>query len=122
MFLRKKEFNSNVHQKNTERNVTYDSKIWEKYKKCKNILLVDDSVDTGYTIKLCKDEIQKFFSNSVIKVVALNYFEKSKSIIETDYSVYVDTMLNGPWSSDSKYYNEFIEKYKKWLEDYKLEK
>ena len=111
MFLRKKEFNSNIHENNTERNIIYNKDIWDAHKNCERILLVDDSVDTGYSIKSCKEEIQKFFPSADVKVAAFNYFEKSTKVVNTDYSIYIDTMLNGPWSSDSKYYSTFLEEY-----------
>lgn len=114
MYLRNKEVKSNVHDKNSDRFVVYDNDLWNKYSGKKNIILVDDSVDTGYSIKSCKDEIQKFFSKAKIKVAAFNYFEKSKDIINVDYNLYKDTMMNGPWSNDSKYHNEFLKEYEKW--------
>lgn len=115
MYLRNKEVKSNVHEKNIERNVIYNIEKWSKYKECKNIILVDDSVDTGYSIKACKEEIERFFPNSNIKVAAFNYFEKSENIIKVDYSIYKEMMMNGPWSNDSKYHKEFLKEYDNWI-------
>ena len=39
MYLRNKEVQSNVHEKNIERNVIYNIEKWSKYKECKNIIL-----------------------------------------------------------------------------------
>lgn len=114
MYLRNKEVKSNVHEKNIDRNVIYDREIWNKYKDSRKIVLVDDSVDTGYSIKACKEEIEKFFPNSNIKVAAFNYFDKSSSVIKVDYYIYKETMMNGPWSNDSKFHKEFLEKYNTW--------
>lgn len=114
MYLRSKEVRSNVHDNNTERNIIYDNEIWEKYKNSKNIILVDDSVDTGYSIRACKEEIEKFFPDSNIKVAAFNYFEKSIDIINIDYYIFKENMMNGPWSNDSKYHSEFIREYDGW--------
>lgn len=114
MYLRNKEVKSNVHEKNVERNVIFDKEIWSKYKECKNIVLVDDSVDTGYSIKACKEEIERVFPNANIKVAAFNYFEKSTNVISIDYYIYKETMMNGPWSNDSKFHKEFLEKYNNW--------
>lgn len=115
MYLRNKEVKSNIHEKNIERNVIYNVEKWSKYKECKNIILVDDSVDTGYSIKACKEEIERFFPNSNIKVAAFNYFEKSENIIKVDYSIYKEMMMNGPWSNDSKYHKEFLKEYDNWI-------
>ena len=114
MYLRNKEVKSNVHDKNADRNVIYDVDLWSKYKNCKNIILVDDSVDTGYSIKSCKNEIEKFFNNSDVKVAAFNFFTKSTKVIKVDYIIFKDTMMNGPWSNDSKYHNAFIKEYNNW--------
>ena len=114
MYLRNKEVKSNIHDKNYQRKVIYDAEKWSKYKNCKNIILVDDSVDTGYSIKACKEKIEKFFPNSDIKVAAFNCFEKSRNVITTDYNIYKETMINGPWSNDSKYHKEFLEVYNNW--------
>lgn len=115
MYLRNKEVKSNVHEKNIERNVIYNVEKWSKYKECKNIILVDDSVDTGYSIKACNEEIERFFPNSNIKVAAFNYFEKSENIIKVDYSIYKEMMMNGPWSNDSKYHKDFLKEYDNWI-------
>ena len=115
MYLRNKEVKSNVHEKNIERNVIYNVEKWSKYKECKNIILVDDSVDTGYSIKACNEEIERFFPNSNIKVAAFNYFEKSENIIKVDYSIYKEMMRNGPWSNDSKYHKDFLKEYDNWI-------
>lgn len=112
--LRKKEFNSNYHEKNNERDIMFDEVIWSKYKNKKNILLVDDSVDTGYSIKYAKEKIDNFFNNCTVKVAAINCFTKSKKIINTDYYLYLDKMLLGPWSNDSKENKDYLKEYSEW--------
>lgn len=114
--LRKKEMNSNYHEKNSERNISFNVNIWKKYIDCKNILLVDDSVDTGYSIKSTVDAIQIFFPNSNIKVATLNVFEKSKKIVYTDFYLYSEKMLLGPWSNDSKENKQYLKEYGEWHE------
>ena len=117
--LRKKEFNSNYHEKNNERNIRFDENIWKKYKNSKKILLVDDSVDTGYSIKYAKEQIEKFFENSEVKVAAINYFEKSKKVVKTDFYLYKEKMLLGPWSNDSKENKDYMKEYGEWHEEQK---
>ena len=112
--LRKKEFNSNYHEKNTERKIYFNEKKWNKYKNKKNILLVDDSVDTGYSIKFAKEKIENFFDSSIVKVAAINCFEKSKKIVNTDYYLYSEKMLLGPWSNDSKENKDYLNEYIEW--------
>ena len=113
-FLRKKEFNSNYHEKNSERSISFNQNIWKKYHSCQKILLVDDSVDTGYSIKYAKEAIENYFKKAKVKVAALNYFEKSINIIKTDFFLYSEKMMLGPWSNDSKENKKYIEEYNKW--------
>lgn len=112
--LRKKEFNSNYHERNNERNISFDENIWKKYKESKKILLVDDSVDTGYSIKYAKEKIEDFFSSAIVKVAAINYFKKSKKIVDTNFYLYEEKMLLGPWSNDSKENKEYLREYDEW--------
>lgn len=112
--LRKKEFNSNYHEKNFERKITFNDQKWKLYKKCKKILLVDDSVDTGYSIKFAKETISNYFDNADVRVAALNCFNKSKKIVKTDFYLYEDKMLMGPWSNDSKENKSYLDEYYLW--------
>lgn len=75
-----------------------------------NILLIDDSIDTGNTLRSVLDylkDIKKFN----IKIATLNIFEKEKPIVSADYSLYTDTIIKGPWSEDSIEYEKFLEEY-----------
>lgn len=112
--LRELEINSNTHKKSSKRNVQLEEKYKVELLKYKKVLLVDDSIDTGNTII----EILNYLKNYdlEIKTAGLNVFEMSKENIEIDFNIYEDTLLNGPWSKDSKYYSKFMEDYTKWKE------
>lgn len=120
--LRKKEMNSNYHEKNSERKVSYNESQWSKYRSYKRILLVDDSIDTGYSVKFAKEVIEKYFTNSIVKVAVLNYFDKSKNVIKSDFYLYNEKLLSGPWSNDSKENSDYIDQYYNWHEVYDNEK
>lgn len=113
--LRKREMNSEYHEKKQDRNIEFDYEIYIKYLECKRILLVDDSIDSGYSIIEAKKEIEKFFNNSQVKVAVFNCM--SKSIIKPEYTIYEDMMICGPWSNDSSYYKEFCDSYKRWVKE-----
>ncbi|WP_338587249.1 phosphoribosyltransferase [Clostridium baratii] len=117
--LRNIELNSNIHSKMSERKIIYDESVWEKFSDRKKIILVDDSVDTGHSMKQCKESIEKFFKNSDVKLASLNVFSKSEEVIKIDYYLYKDKLCKGPWSNDSKENNKFIKLYKKYKENYK---
>lgn len=116
LWLRKKEIKSNKHVKHSERKISYDINIWTKYKDSKNILIVDDSVDTGNSIKQVKEAVKVFFKESNIKVVSINVFDQSKSVIKTDYTLFNNYIVKGPWSTDSNEYSRFIKDYNRWHE------
>lgn len=112
--LREVEVNSNTHKKSSKRNVQLEEKYRAELLKYKKVLLVDDSIDTGNTIIEILNYLKNY--NLEIKTAGLNIFEMSKENIKIDFSIYEDTLLNGPWSKDSKYYSKFMEDYKKWRE------
>jgi len=107
--LREFEFKSGIHKKGNRRFVKdIDSNLVSG----KNILLVDDSVDTGNTISFAIDFLKKNYGQDlIIKVAALNKFKISENIINTDYYIYEDSIIIYPWSKDSKQYEEFINIY-----------
>lgn len=114
--LREKEMKSTYHDTNKDRDIQYNEKVYNKYLDRKKILLVDDSIDSGYSIIEAKNTIKDIFKNSDIKVAVFNTM--SKSVIKPDFTLYEDTMINGPWSNDSKYYSEFFKQYNEWKEKY----
>ena len=115
--LREKEIKSNIHEGNADRNVYFDEKIWDKYIDATNVLIVDDSVDTGNTISQVEECVKKYFNKSKIILATLNVFSKSESTVKINYYLLKDTMLNGPWSNDSKENKKFSLMYKKWKEE-----
>lgn len=114
IFLRKKEMKSDIHDKNNDRQINYDSKKWENYLDCKKILIVDDSIDTGYSAFLVKEEVSKFFKKSKVKIAVLNYFKKAEKILKPDFYLYENTIIKGPWSNDSKENKKFLKLYNDW--------
>lgn len=110
--LREMEVSSNTHKKSSKRNVQLEEKYRNELLKYKKVLLVDDSIDTGSTIIEILNHLKDY--NLEIKTAGLNVFEISKDNIKIDFTNYEDTLLNGPWSKDSKYYGKFVEDYKKW--------
>lgn len=114
--LRKKEMKSTYHEKNNNRNIAFSDSKYIKYSKCKKILLVDDSIDSGYSIIEVKKVLEKYFNSSDIKVAVFNTMKKS--IIKPEFTLYEDTMICGPWSNDSKFYNTFLAEYKEWKKEY----
>ena len=106
--LRKIELKSGFHKGAKERHVYFKEDI-SKYQNCSlSILIVDDSVDTGYSVLSVQRTIYETFSNvKDIKIAALNVWNKSLEVIKTDFSLYQNTILITPMSKDSRDYNIF---------------
>jgi hypoxanthine phosphoribosyltransferase len=109
--LREMEVRSGYHSHHSEREVWFNEKSWELHSGANRILVVDDSVDTGSTIVAVKAAIKSFFPHAEIKVAALNCFSFCSSDAQPDFVLWNDTMLNGPWSNDSKENKEFVLEY-----------
>ena len=68
----------------------------------KNILLVDDAIDSGATLNLIKEHIHKNYQNSNIKIAVITITTK-EPIISADYYIYNNrTLIRFPWSNDIK--------------------
>ena len=103
------ELNSSIHKIKSERKVRWLSDISMYHPK--QILLVDDSVDTGYSIVSVKKIIKDLFPDCEIRTAGLNVWDKSKNVVNIDYSLYNNIIIKAPMSKDSKYYDEFIDMY-----------
>ena len=108
-FLRNLEISSGIHKKAAARNVRIENEKIYGYKK---ILLVDDSVDTGATML----SVLEYFKGKgpEIRTAALNVMSSSEENIKTDYYLFKDTMISGPWSGDSPENRRFIKDYYAW--------
>lgn len=110
------ELKTNIHGKNNERNVEFiDDSDVQKYSEVLKILIVDDSIDTGESLKAVEKLINQSFKNAKIKSLGLNVWKKSESVIKTDYAIYEDTIIKAPMSKDSREYDEFNQIYNDYL-------
>lgn len=112
-YLRKIELKSSIHTMSKERNVFFSKMIEANiFKSVSKILIVDDSVDTGYSIKFVRKKLEEMFVNvKDIRVAALNVWTKSFSVVNTDYYLWKDTIIITPMSKDSKEYKIFLKLY-----------
>lgn len=68
----------------------------------KKVLLVDDAIDTGATLKLVKDYIEERYSGVDIKVAVITVTMRHP-VIDADFALYNDrTLIRFPWSHDMK--------------------
>ena len=106
------ELKSDTHSKNAERKIHYHEGLEKmKLQNIKSILVVDDSVDTGHSMKQVVDAISSLFGDVEIKIAGLNVWDKSRSIIDSDFALYKNTVIKSPMSKDSKEYKDFMRIY-----------
>lgn len=111
-FLISVELKSDTHSKNTERKIhMHEGLEMLDKEKFHHILIVDDSVDTGHSMKQVVNVISSMFANAEIKTAGLNVWDKSKSIIDTDFALFKNTVIKTPMSKDSKEYKDFMSIY-----------
>ena len=111
-FLISVELKSDTHSKNTERKIhMHEGLEMLDKEKFHHILIVDDSIDTGHSMKQVVNVISSMFENAEIKIAGLNVWDKSQSIIDTDFALFKNTVIKTPMSKDSKEYKDFMKIY-----------
>ena len=78
----------------------------------KKILVVDDSIDTGHSMKQVVDFVRQHFTKAEIRIFVLNEMTGQEPIIKADYTLFRNTIMRTPMSSDSREYYKFLKLYK----------
>ena len=109
-FLRLVEFRSGTHRRNSERHVTFSLSMTEAEKEnIRTILVIDDSVDTGASLRSVVDKVKETFPASKVYTYALNVFSESENVIKTDFFTFKDRMIRTPMSQDAEEYSDFLD-------------
>lgn len=82
------------------------------HKRPDRLLMVDDSADTGTSIKLAYDLLVSLYPDCTIKVAVLNSFQKANESNLISWRLYTNTLLSTPSSKDNRNYSAFLELYK----------
>lgn len=68
----------------------------------KNVIIIDDAIDTGATINLIKEHIEQNYPSNKVKVAVITVTTNTP-IIDADYCLYHNrTLVRFPWSNDLK--------------------
>ncbi len=67
----------------------------------KNILIIDDALDTGKTMFIVKNNLQHWFPNAKIEIAVIAWTIEA-SIVKPDYYLYKKKLVRFPWSNDYK--------------------
>ena len=117
-FLISMELKSNTHDRNTERKICFHQSFENIHQdSIQKIIVVDDSVDTGHSMKQVVDAISNKMNHVQIKVAGLNVWDKSEDVIKTDFALYRNTVIKTPMSKDSKEYKDFMKIYNEETEE-----
>ena len=100
---------------NSDRCVIVSDRLKElSYGNPKRILLVDDSVDTGWTIIKVKEEIARLNPGAQIKVAGYCVLDESEGMVKTDYYRYRNMIVITSTSRYSSEYKDFVAGFEKW--------
>lgn len=105
-------FNEKKQERFVETSIRYNC---EKKKKHDRILIVDDSVDTGWTLLQVRKEVENSFPAAIVRTAGYSVIEYSKNRISVDYYRYKNTVILTATSRRSAEYDKFISAYEKWL-------
>ncbi len=101
--LRRIEISSSVHDVKSERRISYDYKLPDKFKR---ILLVDDAIDTGHSMLAVMNFLEKRgYSCTNIRVAVITTTAPKPKYV-ADYSLFSQVICAFPWSYDSRQYHE----------------
>ena len=114
-FALKSKFAYGYHNKNSKREI----KITEKFKhidfsKYKKILIVDDSVDTGWSIRKVVELLRKTAAHCEVKIASYCVITMSEERVKTDFFRYKDTIVVTATSRYSSEYKKFLKEYENW--------
>ncbi len=107
--------NYGYQEENREREVhtgeRFDQLDWGKYG---NILIVDDSTDTGYSLLAAKEAVQKIAADSDVRTASYCVIDISKKRVAVDFGRYRNTIVVTATSRYSEEYAAFVEALEEW--------
>ena len=79
-----------------------------------HVLIVDDSANTGWTLKMVRDKICDDYPNTSIRIACYSVIDNSKKRIYVDYFRYQNAVILTATSRKSKEYQDFLKQYNDW--------
>lgn len=106
-------FNAAKKERQIRLTPKYEAECRKKYEK---ILIVDDSVDTGWTLLKVLELTKKNFLDAKIKVASYSVIEYSKVRVQVDFIRFENRIVITATSRKSEEYQTFLEMYGQWKE------
>ncbi len=107
-------WNDRNRERNVETSVSFER---EKAKRHRKILIVDDSVDTGWTLKRVCHTVRESFPDAMIKTAGYSMISYSEKRICVDFYRYRNAIVLTATSRKSEQYPVFLEEYEKWMSE-----
>lgn len=100
-WLREQNFKYNRDSllKNQVDTIEIDNQTRNLIKNSKYILIVDDAIDSGQTMKAVVETIQKYRHDTLIKIAVINT-TFDNPLVAPDYIVFLKQIVRYPWASD----------------------
>ena len=86
----------------------YRTRRFPDPKKAEKILIVDDSADTGASLKSAMELAKRDFPSADIKIAVINTFDEARKQIRIDWYLYENCLLGTPASKDNPEYKTFL--------------
>lgn len=103
------------NQENSQRNVQVSGRLRDLCdKNPKRILVVDDSIDTGWTVLKVKEELARMLPDAEIRIAGYCVLTSSEDMVQADYFRYKNRIVVTATSRYSSEYREFLDDYEKW--------
>lgn len=108
-----------IHSHKRERNIVLSRELIVAMNAgVKNILLVDDAVDTGWTIRQAVIELGEKYPNVIIKTASYTVSEYSSKVVQIDFYRYWNKIILTATSRKSQEYIDFINDVSKWISNH----
>ena len=108
-------------KKNERRVKETDSFRKNREKEYHRILLVDDSVDTGWTLVSVIPVIKEAFPEAELRIATYSLISYSKKRVKVDFYRVMDTIVMTCTSRRSEEYDAFIKEYEAWQQSFSAE-
>jgi len=96
------EFKANFTKPDRSGRLSIDEEIRCMLKtKGKRVLIIDDTMDTGWTLKIIKDWLEANFPGNEIKIAVISTTHRH-SVAKADFQLYDRTLIRFPWAHDAK--------------------
>lgn len=121
-FALKSKFAYGYHDKNSEREIKITKRFADiDFSQYQKILLVDDSIDTGWSMCKAVELLQKRAAHCEIKIAGYCMIAMSQMRVKTDFVRYKDTIVVTATSRYSSEYPKFVQEYENWNKGNELE-